>query len=111
MNTYFDKNESFNSNNRIFEAYYQEVRKPAGKLQRALDALLSSLCALSKAENKAKVIRVARLLGMAVSLVGFVGVIGAMESGMLGLGSGLLIGALLVGAEYLCLRGCRQDRG
>jgi len=111
MNTYFDKNERFDSNKRIFEAYYQETRKPAGKLQRALDALLSSLSSLAKAENRAKVIRLARVCGVAVSLIGFIGVIGAMERGTLGLGSGLLIGALLIGAEYLCLRGRRQDRG
>ncbi|MBR3893631.1 MAG: hypothetical protein IKJ35_00635 [Clostridia bacterium] len=111
MNTYFDQNEGFNSNKRIFEAYYQEARKPAGKLQRALDALLSSLSSLAKTETRAKVIRLAKACGVAVSLIGFVGVIGAMERGTLGLGSGLLIGALLIGAEYLCLRGRRQDRG
>ena len=110
MNTYFDKNEHFNSNRRIFETYYQEAARPAGRLQRALDALLGGASALVSALSGAKARRLAKALTVAVSLVGFVGVIGAMERGSLGLGSGLLIGAILVGAEYLCLRGRRQSK-
>lgn len=111
MNTYMNKSADFNSNSRIFEAYYQEIAKPAGKLQRAVDALLSKLSSFAKAENRAVAIRLAKVAGVAMSMVGLVGVIGAMECGALGLGNGLLIGSLLVGVEYLCLRGRRHTKG
>ena len=110
MNAYFDRNNEFNSNSRIFEAYYQEIAKPAGKLQRWIDAALSKLSALTKPENLTTAIRLAKVAGVALSLVGLVGIIGAMESGALGLGNGLLIGSLLVGVEYLCLRGRRHAK-
>ena len=109
MNTYFEKNGSFNSNNRIFEACYYETAKSAGKAQRALELLLSWIRALLKILTVAKVRRIARVFTVAVSLVGFIGVIGAMDHGSIGLGTGLLIGALLLGVEYLCLRGHRHS--
>ena len=103
MNASFEKNGNFNSNSRIFEAYFTDAKTKENVLQK-----LSSVCekavnfaALAKSRS---VLRAVRLLGMAGSLVGFVGIIGAIECGTLGLGSGLLLGALLIGIEYLCLK-------
>ena len=108
MNAYFQQNEDFSSNKRIFEAYYNEAIKPAGRMQKSLDTLLSYLYIMIKALTSARAKAVLKAFTVAVSLVGFVGVIGAMEQGALGLGAGLAIGAVLIGAEYLCLRGKRQ---
>ena len=96
MNASYEKNGRFNSNTRIFEACFTEAAPRENHLQK----LLSRISALPLG-------RVLRVAGTALSLVGFVGVIGAMEKGTVSLLSGLCIGALLIGVEYLCLRGRR----
>ena len=108
MNTYFNNDRDFNSNKRIFEAYFTETVKPAGALEKGLDSLLCLLSALLRILTSATVRRIARVSAVALSLVGFIGVIGAIEHGTLGIGVGLLLSAILLGIEYLCLRG-RQN--
>lgn len=97
MNASYEKNGRFDSNSRIFEGYYTESAPRTDGLRKALEALRSS-------EKARTVSTTLRVLGTALSLVGFVGVIGAMESGSLSLLKGLAIGAILIGVEYLCLR-------
>ncbi len=108
MNAYYEKNGSYNSNSRIFEGYFTEVEVRTGRLQQVLKKASSCVASLLRTLSDSRVCRIAKAVTVAVSLVGFVGVIGAMERGSLGLGAGLLIGAGLVGLEYLCLRGRRQ---
>ena len=103
MNASFEKNGNFNSNSRIFEAYFTDVETKETALQKLLSVCekAASFATLAKSRS---VLRAIRLLGMAGSLVGFVGIIGAIECGTLGLGLGLLLGSLLIGVEYLCLK-------
>ncbi len=108
MNTYFEKSNSFNSNNGIFKEYFSTSAKHASMLRRRLDAFLYIIASLCAAFPLTKAVRILRAVGVAGSLVGFVGIIGAMESGAIGLGSGLLLGALFIGIEYLCLRPRRK---
>lgn len=96
MNASYEKNGYFDSNTRIFEGCFTEPAPRENHLQK----LLARVSALPVA-------RVLRVAGTTLSLVGFVGVIGAMERGTVSLLSGLCIGALLIGVEYLCLRGRR----
>ena len=100
MNKYFEKNDNFNSNNRIYEGYFTEARNESGFGKRALD-LLSLILNFLLCES---FLQRAKMVLVALSLVGFIGVIGAMEAGSLGMGSGLLIGGLLLAVEYLCLK-------
>ena len=104
MNAYYNKNEAFDSNKRIIEAYFGESVRVQNRVQKLLEQVLYLLSALLQLLSSASVRRVAKVTSVAVLLVGFVGVIGAMESGALGLGAGLLIGAALVCLEILCLR-------
>lgn len=104
MNAYYNKNEAFDSNKRIIEAYFGESLKTAGTGQKVLDALFSWLSVFLRVLTCATARRIAKATAVAVTLVGFVGVIGAMERGVLGLGLGLAIGTILLGIEYLCLR-------
>lgn len=97
MNASYERNGRFDSNSRIFEGYYTESAPRASKLRNALE----SICASEKARTLFATLRV---FGTALSLVGFVGVIGAMENGSLSLLNGLLLGSLLLSVEYLCLR-------
>lgn len=104
MNTTFEKNSNFNSNNRIFEGYFEEPAKAVGTLRRGVDSFLYIIISVITAMTSAKAIALYKVFGVACSLVGFIGVIGAVERGSLGFGAGLLIGAVLIGVEYLCLR-------
>ena len=108
MNTTFEKNSSFNSNNRIFEGYFEESAKSVGRLHRGLDSFLYIIASILTTLTSAKAIALFKVIGVACSLVGFVGIIGAVERGTLGMGAGFLLGALLIGVEYLCLRPKRR---
>ena len=101
MNKYFDKNDMFNSNNRTYEGYFTDTTNTKNSWKKVSDFLFMILRFLSGQA----VVRTVKAVAVALSLIGFLGIIGAMENGTLGLGTGLLIGALLLAIEYLCLRG------
>ena len=104
MNAYYNKNEAFDSNKRIIEAYFGESVRAESPFKKLFEQVLYLLSVVLQALTCTAVRRVAKATTVAILLIGFVGVIGAMESGALGLGTGLLIGGLLVGLEILCLR-------
>lgn len=108
MNAYYENKGSFNSNSRIFEGYFTEPERTSNWLRETLKKLVAFLYTLVRVLTDSRVCRIAKAVSVAISLIGFVGVIGAIEHGTLGLGMGLLIGAFLLGFEYLCLRGRRQ---
>ena len=108
MNTTFEQKRNFNSNSRIFEGYFEETVSRAGSFRRGLDSFLYIIAAILTALTSAKAIALFKVVGVASALVGFVGIIGAVEQGTLGMGMGFLLGALLVGIEYLCLRPKRR---
>ena len=104
MNASFEKNSTFNSNSRIFDAYFVETAQTASMGRRAVDTLSACVASARSIWKYSAISRILRAVGVAASLVGFVGIIGAMERGTLGLGAGLVMGLLLMGMEYLCLR-------
>ena len=104
MNAYYQKNSIVDSNNDIFEAYFLDGTARVGAWKKAADQVLSVLAAILTFLVSIPVRRALRVGGTAFSLVGMIGVIGAMESGALGLGAGLLIGLALISIEVLCLR-------
>ena len=104
MNTTFDKNINFDSKSRIFETCFEEAKKLAKQIFRGVDSFLCIIIALLNALTSAKTVAIFKLLGVAGALIGFVGIIGAVEQGTLTLGTAFLIGAILIGIEYLCLR-------
>ena len=104
MNAYFDKNDCFNSNSRIIEAYFTETARRQSTADRVVKTLLSVLAVILSALTSARARCIFKVLSVAVCFVGFVGIIGAMEQGTIGLGAGFLIGMLLIGVEFICLR-------
>lgn len=104
MNTYFERNGKFDSNNRMIDAYFGEAVKVANPVAKAIDSILSLLFRLWQILCSATARRVIKASTVALSLVGLVGIIGAIESGSLALGMGLILGLGLIGIEYLCLR-------
>jgi hypothetical protein len=109
MNKYFDQNDIFNSNRRTYKGYFTETKKEKSAFQKWLEKVIALLSVLMRTISESSALRTVKVIGVAVSLIGFIGIIGAMEQGTLGMGSGLLIGSLLLLVEYLCLKGRRQD--
>ena len=108
MNTTFEQNSNFNSKSRIYEGYFEESASRAGSIRRGLESFLYISASILTAMTSAKAIALFKVIGMAGTLVGFVGIIGAVEQGTLGMGAGFWLGTLLVGIEYLCLRSKRR---
>jgi hypothetical protein len=108
MNSCFENNPRYHSNKRIIDAYLYQTEQVATGVQKRRETLLAILSAILSVLCNQTAVRVYRALGVTLSLVCMVGIIGAMESGNLGLFAGLLLGALAVGVEYLCLRPRRQ---
>ena len=109
MNAYFDKNRNFNSNNRTYNSYFETQAKPAIRLRTVLEALLTGLLALLSILCGARARVLIRVTAVAIAFVGFIGVIGAVEHGSLTMLGGVLIGSLLIGLEYLALRGSKKQ--
>ena len=109
MNAYYEKNENNISNNRIYNSYFQTEAKNELSGRMLLNSIFAALVSLLSLLSSARVRTIVRVCTVALSLVGFVGVIGAVEHGSLTMLGGLLIGIALIGVEYLALRGKRKS--
>ena len=103
MNISYQNNGRIYSNNDIFADYLNVGARPS-KMRKAADAMLAALSLILAFLTSARTRVVARTIGFSLTLVGFVGIIGAMEAGSISLGMGLVLGAALLGIEVLCLR-------
>lgn len=103
MNISYQNNGQVFSNNDIFADYFNAGARPS-KMRKAADAMLAALSLILAFLCAARTRVVARAIGFGFCLVGFIGIIGAMETGAIGLGFGLILGAVLLGIEVLCLR-------
>ncbi|MBQ4274484.1 MAG: hypothetical protein IJB94_05905 [Clostridia bacterium] len=102
MNISYQNNGQAYSNNDIFADYFNAGTRPS-KMRKAADALLAALSLILTFLTAARTRVVARAIGFGLCLVGFVGIIGAMETGAISLGFGLVLGAAILGIEVLCL--------
>ncbi len=104
MNISYQKNSQVNSNNDIYATYLPKVAMPAGALRRMLDRILAFLSHMLLSLTSARAKSILRVSGVALSLIGMLCVVSAIESGALSLFGGLLLGGLFIGIEFLCLR-------
>ena len=110
MNRSYTKNDTFVSNNGIYDALYEDGAIGEKRLEKWLDNALCKLIALLQILTGATARRLARVCGVVVSLIGMIGVAGAIETGRLSLVGGLLLAGLFVAAEYACLRPTRRKK-
>lgn len=104
MNKYYSNQDQINSNKRIFEAYFTEIDTRPNKLEKMLDRILSFLAILVSAITSTRARSIAKVAIVVACLIGFVGVIGAMEHGSISVGVGLLLSATLLLVEFFCLK-------
>ena len=103
MNISYQNKGRVYSNNDIFADYFNVGAKPS-KMRKAADAMLAALSLILTFLCATRTRAVARAVGFGLCLISFVGIIGAMETGAISLGFGLVLGAALLGIEVLCLR-------
>ena len=107
MNTCYNKSDYCNSNKRIIEAYLNISQIGVANTKKHVDVLLILRMLISFFCSE-KAVALYRVCGTVLSLVGMIGIIGGIETGKMGLFSGLFFGAFIVFVEYLCLRPRRQ---
>lgn len=108
MNRYFEKENEFNSNSRIFEGFFKEEEYRKSRLEAYCEKLLTLPSRLAAIATNQKACGIVKAGVTACTLIALVGIVGAMEAGSLALGTGILCGALLLAVELLCLKGRRS---
>lgn len=107
MNRYFDNEQAFNSNSRIFNAYYTNQETTRKSSQTLLETVRAKLACARASKQLRKALRIARPIVFSAALLSLLGIAAAIEAGSLGLGAGIVSSAVLFGIEYLCLRAHR----
>ena len=100
MNKYYVSNEQFNSNKRIFEAYYTETEVKPGFGKKAFEFFLTMFSILTCERARTLV----HAIVISLSLIGLIGIVGAMENGTISMGAGILAALVLIGIEILSLK-------
>ncbi len=104
MNRYFENNQEFNSNSRIFNAYYHTAPQTKQKRTSLFGSLRSKLSAALCSNTARRVLRVAKPIVFSAALLGLLGIAAAIEAGALGLGAGIATSAAIIGVEYFFYR-------
>lgn len=109
MNAYYDNFQNKISNSRIIEGYFEEIES-----SKTLRERIANAAAWARAKGKALlcsafVRRFAKPASLALSLTGVAGIIGAIETGRMGVFAGLLLGLFLISLEGLALRGIKKE--
>lgn len=101
MNVCYDDFRNNISDSRIIEGYFEEIQPKESFWKKA--------CEKSKAILTSSVVRrFAKPVALSVSLLSVGAIIGGIESGRMGLGTGLLVGGLIIAFEALALRGIKR---
>jgi hypothetical protein len=99
MNGYYTRDHKYNGSK---AASY--TRPVASRLDRFLDVIYALLCALANAMRDRTVRRVLRYAVVVGCAIGFIGLIGGIDSGLISIGSGIFGGLVLLFVEILCLK-------
>ncbi len=108
MNRSFTENDQFISNNGIYSQLYGGLGIEQKKAWSAFNSLLLKLFSLFEILTGATAIRLYKVAGVVFSLIGIIGIAGAIETGRLSISAGLGVCALLLAVEYLCLRPAKK---
>jgi hypothetical protein len=107
MNRCFNEKDNFYSNIRRNAPSASLEIVEQSRAKKESDGFLGSvlrILALLRTRVSARVLTRIKACVVVTSLLLFVGIIGAMERGTLPFGAGMLLGALVLIAEILCLR-------
>ena len=109
MNKTYEISSNIHSNNGIYDAFYAEVVAPSfARKSTGFDAL-QKLEKLHRILTGAVARRLATVTGAALSILGIIGVAGGIQHGRISLAGGLLVAAICLGTEYLCLKSLERN--
>ena len=108
MNRSYTENDQFISNSGIYAQLYGEAEFDKKSIRSKLNVLLFKLYSLIEILVGATALRLYKVAGAALSLIGIIGIAGAIETGRLSIVAGLFLCALLLGVEYVCLRPAKK---
>ena len=95
MNGYYSRNYE----------YAARVSRPvASRTDRLLDLVYALLCALARVMRDSTARKIARYAIVVACAIGFIGLVGGIESGLVSIGGGIFAGLALVFVEILCLK-------
>ncbi len=95
MNGYYSRNYE----------YTARVSRPvASRTDRFLDMVYALLCTLSRVMRDSTARKIARYAVVVACAIGFIGLVGGMENGLISMGGGIFAGLALVFVEILCLK-------
>ena len=104
MNKTYEFNSEINSNNGIYEAFYQEFVAQRTPAENSLLKLANSVKKPCSALTSATAKRLAKVSGVALSLIGIVGIAGGIQQNRISLIGGLVATAAFLALEYFCLK-------
>ena len=109
MNKTYEISNNVRSNNGIYEAFYAEVVAPSFARKSNGFEAIQKLEKLRQILTGAVAKRLATVTGAALSILGIIGVAGGIQHGKISLAGGLLVAAICLGAEYLCLKSLEKN--
>ena len=89
---------------RDYEYTARVSRSVASRTDRLLDTVYALLCALASLMRNGTARKIARYTVVVACAIGFIGLVGGMESGLISIGGGIFAGLALVFVEILCLK-------
>ena len=95
MNKYYDMNESRKSNC----TYIGNFETENDNIADGFIAMICAILGLFRSEGFRAVLKVASTL---ICFIGFIGVIGGVESGSLSVGNGIILAVFMIFIEILC---------
>lgn len=110
MNAYYEKKANFSSNKDTNSRFSNVAESAFEKSEESLAQWICRLRAQSERLPKTRIVALLRTVVLSALLIGFLGILGAVEHGSLTMLEGALIGAVLVVGEYLVLRPNKKNR-
>jgi hypothetical protein len=95
MNGYYTREDQYTA---------RTARPVASRTDRFLDMVYAVLCALAGLMRDRTARKVARYVVVVACAIGFIGLVGGIEQGLISIGGGIFAGIALVFVEILCLK-------
>ena len=94
---------------RIYDAFYAQIAAPAFERKNRAHKWVESIKSIHQVLTGATAKRLAKVTGATLSVLGLVGVAGGIQQNRISLLGGLAVGAILLAAEFVCLRNLEKN--
>lgn len=109
MNKTYEISRGICSGTGIYDAFYEQIAAPAFKRKNRSYKWIEGIKSIHQTLTGATAIRLAKVMGATLSLLGIVGIAGGIQQNRISLLGGLAVAALLLASEFLCLKGLERN--